>query len=388
MKIITSTKDLANFCEAAKTFDFVTVDTEFLRETTYWPILCLVQMATPEDAVIVDPMVEGIDLAPMFELFQDKSVVKVFHAAKQDIEIFVKLSGDAPQPVFDTQVAAAVCGFGDSISYDNLVRQITGTQVDKSSRFTNWSHRPLTDKQLTYAIGDVTHLRDCYTHILDQLAKKNRFPWIEAELASLMDRDNYLVQPEDAWKRLKMKVNRPRDLAMMKELAAWRERKAQQQDVPRGRVVKDDAIYELAQQQPTSPKAFDRLRSFSKGFGRSSSADEIIKIVGEVQKIDKDELPKVPRKPNGPSPKGAIGDLLRVLLKAVSESEGVAPRIIASSDDIDQIVLDSNADVPALSGWRRDVFGNKALAIKNGQMALGATPEGIVPIEVDLVVSD
>lgn len=384
MKIITSTKDLAEFCDAAKNFDFVTVDTEFLRETTYWPILCLVQMATPEEAVIVDPMVEGFDLGPMFELFQNKSVVKVFHAAKQDIEIFVKLSGDAPQPVFDTQVAAAVCGFGDSISYDNLVRMITGTQLDKSSRFTNWSHRPLTDKQLTYALGDVTHLRDCYLHIVDLLEEKDRLPWIEDELAALMDRNNYLVQPEDAWKRLKMKVNRPRDLAMMQELAAWRELKAQQQDVPRGRVVKDDAIYELAQQQPNSTKAFDRLRSFSKGFGRSSSADEIIKIVTQVQSIDKDDLPKVPRKPNGPSPKGAIGDLLRVLLKAVSETEGVAPRIIASSDDIDQIVLNDHAEVPALSGWRREVFGNKALAIKSGKLALGATPDGIIPIAVDL----
>ncbi|MGJ8529236.1 ribonuclease D [Maritalea sp.] len=384
MKIITSTKDLADFCNAAKTFDFVTVDTEFLRETTYWPILCLVQMATPEDAVIVDPMADNIDLSPMFELFQDKSVVKVFHAAKQDIEIFVKLSGEAPQPVFDSQVAAAVCGFGDSVSYDNLVRQITGTQLDKSSRFTNWSHRPLTDKQLTYAIGDVTHLRDCYLHILDLLDKKQRHAWIEDELNALMDKHKYLVQPEDAWKRLKMKVNRPRDLAMMKRLAAWRETKAQQQDVPRGRVVKDDAVYELAQQQPTSAKAFDRLRSFSKGFGRSSSAEEIIKIVTEVQSIDKDDLPSVPRKPNGPSPKGAIGDLLRVLLKAVSEGEGVAPRIIASSDDIDSIVLDDEADVRALSGWRRNVFGDKALAIKHGKMALGATPEGIVPIEIDL----
>jgi len=384
MKIITSTKDLAEFCDAAKNFDFVTVDTEFLRETTYWPILCLVQMATPEEAVIVDPMVEGIDLSPMFELFQNTSVVKVFHAAKQDIEIFVKLSGSAPQPVFDTQVAAAVCGYGDSISYDNLVRMITGTQVDKSSRFTNWSHRPLTDKQLTYALGDVTHLRDCYLHIVDVLEEKNRGPWIEAELNALMDKENYLVQPADAWKRLKMKVNRPRDLAMMQELAAWRERKAQQQDVPRGRVVKDDALYELAQQQPSSAKAFDRLRSFSKGFGRSSSAEEIIQIVAQVQAIDKDDLPKVPRKPNGPSPKGAIGDLLRVLLKAVSENEGVAPRIIASSDDIDQIVLDDNADVPALTGWRREVFGNQALSIKSGKMALGATPDGIVPVEVDL----
>ncbi|WP_299345343.1 HRDC domain-containing protein, partial [uncultured Maritalea sp.] len=275
-------------------------------------------------------------------------------------------------------------GLGDSISYDNLVQRITKQHIDKSSQFTDWTRRPLSDKQLTYAIGDVTHLRDCYLHIANLLEEKDRRPWIEAELNALMDKENYLVKPEEAWKRLKMKVNRPRDLAMMIELAAWRERKAQQQDVPRGRVVKDDAIYELAQQQPNSAKAFDRLRSFSKGFGRSSSAEEIIKIVTRVQAIDKDDLPKVPRKPNGPSPKGAIGDLLRVLLKAVSENQGVAPRIIASSDDIDQIVLDDNALVPALAGWRRDVFGDLALSIKNGKMALGATPDGIVPIEVDV----
>jgi len=384
MKIITSTKDLAEFCEAAKSFDYVTVDTEFLRETTYWPILCLVQMATPEDAVIVDPMVDGIDLQPMFDLFQDQSVVKVFHAAKQDIEIFVKLSGSAPQPVFDTQVAASVCGFGDSISYDNLVRQITGEQLDKSSRFTNWSHRPLTEKQLTYALGDVTHLRDCYLSIADTLDKKDRRSWVASELEALMDKDNYLVKPTNAWKRLKMKVHRPRDLAMMQEIAAWREQRAQDTNVPRGRVIKDDAIYELAQQQPASSAAFDRLRSFSKGFGRSSAANEIIKIVEQVKKLDKDDLPKVKRKPAGPSPKGPIGDLLRVLLKAVSENAGVAPRIIASSDDIDAIVLDSDADVAALKGWRREVFGEKALQIKEGKLALGATKSSIVPIEVDI----
>ena len=384
MKIITSTSDLAAFCNSAKNFEFVTVDTEFLRETTYWPILCLVQMATDDEAVIVDPMVDGIDLSPMFELFQDTSVVKVFHAAKQDVEIFVKLSGAAPTPLFDTQVAAAVCGFGDSISYDNMVRQITGNQVDKSSRFTNWSHRPLTDKQLTYAIGDVTHLRECYTHIRNRVIEQNRESWVAAELDALMDASNYIVQPEDAWKRMKMKVNRPRDFAAMKKLAAWREAKAQRENVPRGRVMKDEAIYELSQQQPTSTKAFDRLRSFSKGFGRSSAAREIMDIIEDVKAIDKDDLPAIKRKPNGPSPKGAIGDLLRVLLKAVSEQEGVAPRIIASSDDIDSIVLDDDADVPALKGWRKDIFGEKALAIKHGKLGLAATRKGIVPIDVNL----
>lgn len=384
MHIIKTTRELAKFCQTAAAHPFVTVDTEFLRETTYWPKLCLVQMATPDKAVIVDPIDSDMDLSPMFDLFANEKVVKVFHAAKQDVEIFVNLSGKAPKPLFDTQVAAAVCGFGDSISYDNMVRQITGTQVDKSSRFTNWSHRPLTEKQLHYALGDVTHLRDCYLHIVSELDSRGRWDWINDELNALMQPENYIVQPEDAWKRLKMKVNRPRDFALLKILAAWREGKAQEQNVPRGRVLKDEALFELSQQQPTAPKAFERLRAFSKGFGRSSTAEELIKLVDAAQQIDKSDLPKIPRKPNGPSPKGAIGDLLRVLLKAVSEQEGVAPRIIATSDDIDSIVLDDHADVPALKGWRANVFGQKALAIKHGKMALGATKAGIVPVEVAL----
>ncbi|AVX04489.1 ribonuclease D [Maritalea myrionectae] len=384
MHIITETSELARFCQAATAHPYVTVDTEFLRETTYWPKLCLVQMATPDEAVIVDPIGTDIDLAPMLELFANEDVVKVFHAAKQDVEIFVNLSGEAPKSLFDTQVAAAVCGFGDSISYDNMVRQITGAQVDKSSRFTNWSHRPLTEKQLTYALGDVTHLRDCYLHIVAELDKRDRWAWINDELKALMQPENYVVMPENAWKRMKMKVNRPRDFALLKMLAAWREEKAQKQNVPRGRVLKDEALFELSQQQPTNPKAFDRLRAFSNGFGRSSTAAELIKIVEAAKELDKSELPKIPRKPNGPSPKGAIGDLLRVLLKAVSEQEGVAPRIIATSDDIDSIVLSDQADVAALTGWRAEVFGEKALAIKHGKMALGATSEGIVPVKVDL----
>lgn len=388
MHIITTTPELAKFCQAATAHPFVTVDTEFLRETTYWPKLCLVQMATPDEAVIVDPIGTDIDLTPMFDLFANEDVIKVFHAAKQDVEIFVNLSGEAPKSLFDTQVAAAVCGFGDSISYDNMVRQITGAQVDKSSRFTNWSHRPLTEKQLTYAIGDVTHLRDCYLHIVEELDKRDRWGWINDEMKALMQPENYIVLPENAWKRMKMKVNRPRDFALLKMLAAWREERAQQQNVPRGRVLKDEALFELSQQQPTNPKAFDRLRAFSKGFGRSGTAAELITLVEEAKQIDKADLPKIPRKPNGPSPKGAIGDLLRVLLKAVSEKEGVAPRIIATSDDIDSIVLDDNADVPALNGWRADVFGDQALAIKHGKMALGATKSGIVPVEVELEDDD
>lgn len=384
MQTITTTEALAAFCDRAAAADYLTVDTEFMRESTYWPILCLLQIATADEAVLIDPIAGDLDFAPLWVLFQNPDVLKVFHAGKQDIEIFVKLSGDAPHPVFDTQVAATVCGFGDSVAYDALVHQVTGDQIDKSSRFTDWSRRPLSDRQLHYAIADVTHLRPVYDYLSQRLDEQGRRGWVEDEMAGLSDADAYRVKPEDAWKRLKMKVSRPRDLAVMQEVAAWRERRAQAQDVPRNRVIKDDAIYELAQQQPTDPAAFERLRSFSRGFGRSDAASEIMAIIEKVRARPKEALPTVPRRPRGPSPKGPIGDLIRVLLKAVAEQHGVAPRVIASSDDIDAIVLDDNADVPALAGWRRKLFGNKALAIKHGKLALGADRKGVIPLEVEV----
>lgn len=247
MQVIKSTQALATFCKDASRYDFVTVDTEFLRETTYWPKLCLIQAATPDRAVIIDPLTNGIDLSPFAELLADDHVTKVFHAARQDIEIFVKLFGEVPAPMFDTQIAASVCGHGDSVSYDNLVRAIVGEQVDKSSRFTDWSARPLSEKQLTYALADVTHLRDIYATLRSEIEKARRWNWVEDEMAVLQSIDTYLIQPDDAWKRLKMKVSKPRDLAALQALAAWRERKAQGNDQPRGRIIKDDALYELAQ---------------------------------------------------------------------------------------------------------------------------------------------
>lgn len=384
MHTITQTPDLAAFCERAAKAQFITVDTEFMRESTYWPKLCLIQIATEDEAVLIDPIAGKLDFAPLLALFDNKDVVKVFHAAKQDIEIFVKMSGRTPNPVFDTQVAAAVCGFGDSVAYNSIVKQVTGGEIDKSSRFTDWSHRPLSEKQQRYALADVTHLRDVYEHLLTELDRQKRHEWVADEMADLMRPELYRVEPEDAWKRLKMKVNKPLELAIMQELAAWRERRAQDQDVPRGRVMKDEAIFELAQQQPADAKAFDRLRSFSRGFGRSDQASEIMSVIAEVKKRDKAELPKVPRRPRGPSPRGPIGDLMRVLLKSVAEDAGVAPRVIASSDDIDALVLDDEADIPAMHGWRKKLFGDRALAIKHGKLALGASPEAVIPIEVDI----
>ncbi|MBS3848402.1 ribonuclease D [Devosia sp. J2-20] len=382
MDLIVSTDVLADFCERAAKFDFVTVDTEFLRETTYWPKLCLIQVATDDEAVLIDPLAPDFDLSPFYDLLANPDVTKVFHAARQDVEIFVKATGQVPANIFDTQVAASVCGFGDSVSYDNLVRSITSVELDKSSRFTDWSARPLSEKQRLYAIADVTHLRDIYRELRKQVAATRRGDWVEDEMGVLRSIDTYVVQPEQAWVRLKMKINRPRDLAALKKLAAWREQRAQDTDQPRSRVLKDDVLFELAMQRPLTPDAFERLRMVPRGFGRSSAAGDIMALLKQVEDIPKSELPSMPERYRGPSPKGAVGDLVRVLLKAVAEQNGVAARIIATSDEIDALVLDDEADVPALKGWRRKLFGEKALAIKHGRIGLVATRKGIVEIEV------
>ena len=382
MDLIISTDVLAAFCERAVKFDFITVDTEFLRETTYWPKLCLIQAATNDEAVLIDPLADGLDLAPFFALLANPDLVKVFHAARQDIEIFVKLTGKVPLNIYDTQVAASVCGFGDSVSYDNLVRSITGVELDKSSRFTDWSARPLWDKQRLYAVADVTHLRDIYVELRKQVEATKREDWVEDELGILRSIDTYVVQPEQAWERLKMKINRPRDLAALKVLAAWREKRAQDSDQPRSRVLKDDVLFDLAMQRPLTPDAFEKLRTVPRGFGRSSAAAEIMAALKQVEALNKSDLPVLAERYRGPSPKGAVGDLVRVLLKSVSEQHGVAARIIATSDEIDALVLDDEADVPALKGWRRKLFGEKALDIKHGRIGLVATRKGVVEFAV------
>jgi ribonuclease D len=382
MELITSTDVLAAFSKRAAGYDFVTVDTEFLRETTYWPKLCLLQAATLDEAVLIDPLAPGLDLSPFFKLLANEKVRKVFHAARQDIEIFVKLTGKVPVNIFDTQVAASVCGFGDSVSYDNLVRSITKVELDKSSRFTDWSARPLTEKQKVYALADVTHLRDVYAALVKQVDDTGRWDWVEDELAVLESIHTYVVQPEHAWERLKARLAKPRDVAALKALAAWREQRAQDTDQPRSRILKDDALIELAMQRPLNPESFDKLRAVQRGYGRSSAAAEIVSILKDVEALGKSDLPKLPDRHRGPSPKGAVGDLLRVLLKSVAEDNGVASRIIATSDDIDALVLDDDADVPALKGWRRKLFGDKALAIKHGKLGLAASKKGVIEIEI------
>ena len=381
MSIVTSTDELAAICKRFAHFDFVTVDTEFMRETTYWPKLCVVQMASPEEGFVIDALSPDLDLAPFFKLMKNEKVVKVFHAARQDIEIAYHLGGLIPHPVFDTQVAAMVCGFGDSISYDQLVERTSGARIDKSSRFTDWSRRPLTQKQIDYALADVTHLREVYLALSARLDAQNRTEWVREEMEVLTSVDTYRLEPDEAWKRLKLRLRKPAELAILQELAAWREREAQSRDVPRGRVIKDDAIYEIAQQQPTTAVALSQLRTVPKGFERSRAAEDILAAVKTALSLPKDQMPRLPKHRATGNGNGAAVDLLKVLLKMISENHGVAAKVIATVDDLEAIAADDRADVPALHGWRRELFGEAALKVKRGEMALAMRNGQVVAIE-------
>ena len=371
MPLITHQEELEDVIERLGRSDFVTIDTEFIRETTFWPELCLVQLATPDTSALIDPLAPGIDLAPFFDLMANEHTTKVFHAARQDIEIIFHLGELIPHPVFDTQVAAMVCGFGDSVSYDQLVQKITGERIDKSSRFTDWRRRPLSDKQLDYALADVTHLIDVYQHLRQRLERDNRGDWVNEEMQVLTARETYDPHPDDAWKRLKMRVKKPQELAIVQAVAAWREREARERNVPRGRVIKDDAIFEIAQQAPRDSGELGRLRSTPRGWERSSTATALIGVVNEALELPKEQLPRLPKQAQQPEGTGAAAELLKVLLKLVAEEEGVAPKVLASSDDIEKIAArGEDADVPAMHGWRREVFGERALALVRGDVAL------------------
>ncbi|MES0198286.1 ribonuclease D [Mesorhizobium sp. M7A.F.Ca.US.011.01.1.1] len=371
MHVITTQKELETVLAAFEKSDFVTVDTEFIRETTFWPILCLIQMAAPGVTALIDPLAPDIDLKPFFHLMANEAVVKVFHAARQDIEIIVHLGDLVPHPVFDTQVAAMVCGFGDSVSYDQLVQRITGARLDKSSRFTDWRHRPLSDKQLDYALADVTHLIEVYQHLSAELERENRAHWLNEEMEVLTSRETYDPHPEDAWKRLKMRLRKPQELAIVQGVAAWREREARERDVPRGRVLKDDAIYEVAQQAPRDTAALGKLRTTPKGWERSSTATALLGAVNTALALPKEQMPKLPKSFQPPEGSSAAAELLKVLLRIVAEKEGVASKVLASSDDIDRIAAEGEeADVPALQGWRRAVFGEAALKLVRGEIGI------------------
>ncbi|CUX13338.1 ribonuclease D [Agrobacterium tumefaciens] len=381
--MIETTAALAEACTELAKSEFITIDTEFLRETTFWPELCLVQMASPTLEVLVDPLAKGLDLTPLFELMANPNVVKVFHAARQDIEIIYHLGGLIPHPIFDTQVAAMVCGFGDSISYDQLVQKIKNVQIDKSSRFTDWSRRPLTEKQLDYALADVTHLRDVYLALKAQLEREGRSLWLTEEMDILESRDTYDMHPDDAWLRLKSRLRKPTELAILKFVAAWREREARSRNVPRSRVLKDDAIFEIAQQQPKDAEALSRLRTIPKGWERSTSGTAIVETVNAALALPKEEMPKAPRHSHAPEGSGAAVELLKVLLKLTADKHGVAAKVIANSEDLDKIASEGEkATVAALTGWRRELFGDVALKLINGEVALRFAGKKVEAVEV------
>ena len=382
MNLITTNSELAAVCGRLAKHPVITVDTEFLRETTYYPLLCVVQMASAEEAVVVDTLADGIDLKPFFALMADEKVLKVFHAARQDIEIVWHRAGIVPHPIFDTQVAAMVLGYGDSIAYDQLVERITGHRPDKTHRFTDWSRRPLTAEQLHYAVSDVTHLRDVFTALDADLKKRSRSDWVSEEMEVLTSPRTYDFHPERAWERLKTRVRKPKELAVLMEVAAWREQEAQSRDVPRSRVLKDDAVGDIATHAPTSLERLANLRSLPKGFDRSKWGAEIVAAVQRGVARDPATLPKIER-PRGNSNGTAIVELLKVLLRMTSERHAVASKVIATVDDLEQIAADDGADVGALRGWRRELYGEAALALKHGRLALAIEKGRVVKVDRD-----
>lgn len=390
MRTITTTEDLAEFCTEARTHPYVTLDTEFLRERTYYSKLCLLQMAMPvegngsteDNAVLVDPLADGISMEPLYELFRDTSVVKVFHAARQDLEIFFVDAQVFPDPLFDTQVAAMVCGYGDQAGYETLVRKIARQPLDKSSRFTDWSRRPLTDAQKTYALGDVTHLRVIYEHLSAQLQKSGREAWVREELEILTSPNTYTILPENAWKRVKTRTNSGRFLAILQELAAFREIHAQTRNIPRNRVYKDDAMVELASTKPKDMQDLSRSRLLLREARRGDIAEGILNAIKLGLEKPDSEVPRPPKSREKLQVNPALADMLRVLLKAKVESVGVASKLIATSADLDALAAGLR-DVPALSGWRREAFGEAALRLCDGKIGLAVKGNSVVTVDLE-----
>ncbi len=372
MELIKDTKALEALCIALADEVFVTVDTEFMRKSTYWPDLCLIQIAGAELNGLIDPMAEGIDLKPFFTLMKNESVLKIFHAARQDIEIMVHLSGTVPHPAFDTQIAAMVCGFGDQVSYEAIVRKLAKAQIDKSSRFTDWSRRPLTDKQLTYALSDVTHLRTVYEALKKELDATGREPWLAQEMDILTSIETYRTEPEDAWKRVKVRLKSKKQLGVLIAVAGWRELEAQEKNVPRNRILKDDAVAEIATQMPQTKEALGQLRALPRGMGNSRLGDALIKAVKEGLARDAATLPHANwgRDETSESTQAAA-EILKLALKIVCEREGLAPKLLANTSDIEAVAESDDADVPLMHGWRREVFGNLALELKRGNAMIG-----------------
>lgn len=381
MNLITTNEELRALCDALSTQRYITVDTEFLRESTFWPKLCLIQTAGDGVEAMIDPLAEDLDLKPFFELMVNPDVLKVMHGCRQDIEIFHKEAGIIPAPLFDTQIAAMVCGFGDAVGYENLIKNTTGGKIDKGSRFTDWSLRPLSEAQLTYALADVTHLRDAFEYLEKQLAENGRSAWLEEESALLSDVEIYEQKPENAWKRMKMQDRRPHVLGVLIEVAAWRESEAQSRNVPRNRILKDDAIRELALQGPKDKKGLSKLRAVPRGYENSRHAEPLLEAVARGRKKSKDELPPMPAPVVNRPGIGPLTDLLKVLLKQRSEESGVAPKLIANVADLERIASDESPDVPAMKGWRFEIFGQYAVDLKQGKLALASENDAVVLVK-------
>ena len=381
MKVIEKTAGLEAACASLRQASYVTLDTEFLRTNTYWPILCLIQIAGPNEAYIIDPMAEGLSLAPFTDLMADESVLKVLHAARQDMEIFLHDFGALPRPVFDTQIAAMVCGFGDSVGYETLVNQIAKTSIDKSSRFTDWSRRPLSKKQLTYAIGDVTHLRVIYENLAEKLEANSRIEWLSEEMDDLTNPATYVVEPGQAWQRLKVRSKNRRFIAIVQAVAAWREQRAQETDVPRNRVVRDDVLMEIAAHPPKSPDDLRRIRGVSDGFAKGHGGETLLAAVSAALDMPDAALPKPAETKRLPRGIGPTVDLLKVLLKMRCEEAEVAQKLVANVADLEQLAADDHANIPASQGWRRDIFGADALALKQGKLGLSIKNGRVVVTE-------
>lgn len=370
--MVTTTAALAAACQRLSDAEFVTIDTEFIRETTYWPHLCLAQLGGPDEALAVDALADGIDLTPLFELLADSDTLKVFHAGRQDVEIFVHLSGQVPTPIFDTQVAAMVCGFGESVGYETLVSNLAGETLDKHSRFTDWRRRPLTDRQLRYALDDVIHLRPVYEKLAARLSETGREGWVAEELAVLTDPDTYSSHPEDAWQRLKVRSTERRFLGILREIAAWRDREAQSRDMTRNRVLRDEVLMGVAAHPPAEGADLGRIRGISKGFAESKAGMSLLEAVARAVALPEDDLPRRKRQKPPSAGVGPTIDLLKVLLKMKCESHGVAPKLVASGPDLEQIASGNGVGTRAMSGWRHEVFGADAVRLVTGEIALAA----------------
>jgi ribonuclease D len=371
MTVITDTDALARFCARQVDANFVAVDTEFMRERTYWPILCLMQIAGSNEAVAIDALAPGIDLTPLLGLMADPKILKVFHAARQDLEIFFNLSGTVPTPLFDTQIAAMVCGFGDAASYETLVSKLARASLDKSSRFTDWSRRPLTERQIRYALADVIHLRTVYERLQQRLTANGRGSWFAEEMAELSNPETYRSDPTEAWRRFRLRGRiDSRFFGVLREVAAWRETAARQRNLPRSRIMRDEAVLEIAAHLPKTIEALARTRSLGRGVAEGKLGGEILEAIRRGLTHTTGLEPPAPVRPEPPPGLGPLLELLRVLLKQRCEEHQVAQRLLATVEDLEAIAADDNAPVRALSGWRREIFGKDALALKHGRIAL------------------